>query len=253
MAWPNIVFLIITAVYILELVLTIFSGDDLNDFVFLGPPLSLLNTMGAKNPYEERYNWQLWRLATPLFLSVGFLHWIFNSVCILIVGFIVEGSKIGFVKMAIIFIVTGMGGYLMGSVCSDHAAVGLSPAVFGYVGAMIACVIVNWKALEPIGMMRVCLIFILVLLLMMLLLYQTTMLTGNPNFTSSDMYSNFGGFIVGVCLGMMLMRPTRLQGRLQATSYEKKIFKIGGLLLLIYFILFITLFYTVSEPRNLSY
>lgn len=112
--------------------------------------------------------------------------------------------------MAILFILTGSGGYLMGSVCSDNAAVSLSPSIFGYVAAMIACVIVNWKALEPIGMMRLCIIFILVILFVFLLLFSTTSVTGNPTFDSQDMYANFGGFLSGICLGMMLMRPTRL-------------------------------------------
>jgi len=72
MAWPNIVFLIITVVYIVEIVLTVMSDKDFNEYVFMGPPLSLLDSMGAKNPYEEKKNWQMWRLVTPLFLSLGF-------------------------------------------------------------------------------------------------------------------------------------------------------------------------------------
>ena len=155
--------------------------------------------------------------------------------------------------MAILFILTGFGGYLMGSVCSSHAAVSLSPSIFGYIAAMVACVIVNWKALEPIGMMRVCLLFILIMIFIMLLLVSSATITGSPYFDSSSMYSNFGGFMVGLCLGMMIMRPTRLQGRLQATSYEKLIFKIGGLMLLCYFGLFFTLFYTTVKPVELPY
>lgn len=126
----------------------------------------------------------MWRLVTPLFLSLGFQQYIFNSVSILIIGFITESSKIGFMKMAILFILTGFGGYLMGSVCSDNAAVSNSPSIFGYISAMIACVIVNWKALEQIGMMRLCIIFILVLLFIFLLLFSTTTVTGNPTFDS---------------------------------------------------------------------
>ena len=57
MAWPNIVFLIISAVYAFELIYTEIKGEELNNDVFLGPPLSVLDDFGALNPYKERYEW----------------------------------------------------------------------------------------------------------------------------------------------------------------------------------------------------
>lgn len=45
---------------------------DLNNKVFLGPSTKLLDTWGAKNPYQIQQNYQYWRLITPALLSNGF-------------------------------------------------------------------------------------------------------------------------------------------------------------------------------------
>ena len=101
----------------------------------------------------------------------------------MIVGFICDATKIGFVKMAIIFIGSGVGGTLFGSLCSPNLAVGCDVAYFGFVGALLAAAIVNWHALAPIGMMRLCLIFMIVLLLVILILYTSSYsTTGSPYF-----------------------------------------------------------------------
>lgn len=72
LAFPNIVFNVITIIYILELIISETNFTGLNSFVFLGSDLYLLDQWGAKNPYEIRYNYQYWRLITPIFLTLGF-------------------------------------------------------------------------------------------------------------------------------------------------------------------------------------
>ena len=117
--------------------------------------------------------YQYWRLITPVFLSVGFLQYVFNSIIVLLVGFICEATGAGFKNMAIIFFGSAIGGTLFGSVCSSNLAVGCDIGYFGFIPAMIAAAIVNWHALEPIGMMRLCLIMMLVFLFMILMLFTT--------------------------------------------------------------------------------
>ena len=109
-----------------------------------------------------------------MFLSIGLTQYVFNSVCLLLLGFITEATGIGFAKMAVIYLGAGVGGNLFGSVCAPELAVGADVAVFGLPAAMLGAVIVNWHALKPIGMMRIMLIMMLVLISVMLILFTST-------------------------------------------------------------------------------
>ena len=115
--------------------------------------------------------------------------------------------------MLIIYIGSGIGGTLFGSVCNSNLAVGSDVAYFGFPSAMLSAVIVNWHALEPIGMMRACLIFMCVFLTLFLLIFTSAQYnTGNYYFDYFDMYGHFGSWFTGLCLGMMLMRRVRRRG-----------------------------------------
>lgn len=217
-ALPAVIWFAMTGVYIASCVMSI---DSLNFYVFLGPDLTLLNHWGAKNPYAMRYNYEYWRLITPVFLSVGFLQYVFNSIMLVLIGFICEATGVGFMKMAIIFFGSAIGGTLFGSVCASELAVGCDVGYFGFIPAMISAAVVNWKALEPIGMMRLCLIMMLVFLFMIMVMFtspsplKTT--CGSPfgcPFAYYDFYGHFGSFITGLMLGLMVMPRVRRLGRI---------------------------------------
>lgn len=145
-----------------------------------------------------------------MFLSIGFTQYVFNSATLILLGFITEATGIGFSKMAILLIGSGIGGNLFGAVCSPDLAVGMDVATFGLPASMLGAVAVNWHALAPIGMMRIMLIMMLVLLtLYLILITSTDYPTGNAVFGYYDMYGHFGSFITGLFLGMMLMRRVR--------------------------------------------
>jgi len=84
-----------TAVYVGTL-LAIMILDKPHLFVteFLGPNPEFLNTLQAMNPYEVRYNYQLWRPITSLFLTAGFMQYGFSSAYLLVFGFMLQASKI---------------------------------------------------------------------------------------------------------------------------------------------------------------
>lgn len=199
-----------------------------------------------------RYDWQYWRLVTPLFLSVCFQQFVFNSCALVLLGFILEATGIGFAKMATIFIGSGIGGTFFGAVCSSDLAVGSDIAYFGFISALLAAAIVNWKALDSIGMMRLCLIMMIVFLFIMLLLFTSNPITvinlGYPTFLYYDLYAHFGSFITGLLLGLMLMRRARRVGQVQESSFEKLCFKIGAGGLLFFFGLLIVLWFTCVKP-----
>ena len=148
---------------------------------------------------------------SPIFLSIGFTQYVFNSATLILLGFITEATGIGFSKMAIVLIGSAIGGNLFGAVCSPQLAVGMDVATFGLPASMLGAVAVNWHALAPIGMMRIMLIMMLVLLtLYLILITSNEYQTGTPpGFVYYDKYAHFGSFITGLFLGMMLMRRVR--------------------------------------------
>jgi membrane associated rhomboid family serine protease len=172
---------------------------------------------GALYAAPMKYKYQYWRLITPFFLSVCFQQFVFNSCALVLLGFILEATGIGFIKMATIFIGSGIGGALFGAICSSDLAVGADIAYFGFVSALLAAAIVNWKALESIGMMRLCLIMMIVMLFVILLLFtsinhQVFIELYYPIFLYFDLYAHFGSFVTGLLLGLMLMRRARRLG-----------------------------------------
>ena len=50
-ALPFVMFVIMTVVYVASLIISETSYRGLNNYIFLGPNLSLLNDWGAKNSY----------------------------------------------------------------------------------------------------------------------------------------------------------------------------------------------------------
>lgn len=62
--------LTITAIYLATLISCPFvPNGDLNSYLFLGVEPAYLNTLQAMNPWEVRYNYQLWRPFTSLLLT----------------------------------------------------------------------------------------------------------------------------------------------------------------------------------------
>lgn len=154
--------------------------------------------------------------------------------------------------MAIIYLGSGIGGSFFAAVCSSDLAVGSDIAYFGFVSALFAAAIVNWKALEPLGMMRLCLIMMIVFLgVILLLLTSGVQQIVYPGMVYYSLYAHFGSTITGLFLGLMLMRRARSAGRLQESSFEKLCFKIGAAGLLFFFALLITLWFTAVKPYSI--
>ena len=61
--------------YLITLCWTMFeSGESLDSSIFLGPSYDVLMKCGAKNDYKILYDYQIYRLLTPIFLHNGFVH-----------------------------------------------------------------------------------------------------------------------------------------------------------------------------------
>ena len=114
----------------------------------LGPPIRVLNRMGAKND-EAIFGWgvgrgEWWRLFTSSWLHSGLFHLLLNLLGILSLGVGFERA-FGFVQTALLYIVSG----LLGTVCSTVflpgvISVGASGSMFGLLGAYWADVLFNY-------------------------------------------------------------------------------------------------------------
>lgn len=100
----------------------ILSNTSLYSIEFLGPDPTYLNTLQAMNPYEVRYNYQLWRPFTSLFLTSGFRQYAFSTAYLLVFGFMLQASKMKFMTMLAFYLICGATGNIFGSLCNPDGS-----------------------------------------------------------------------------------------------------------------------------------
>lgn len=165
-----LIWLINTGVYLATLIMMVSPNKVLNKWSFLGPDCSTLHAWGALDAYEIHDNYQVWRLFTSLLLSYGFTTYCIGSGALLIIGFMVENPKMSPSKMALLYFGSGILGNLFSVCIENEPSVGPMPAIMGLVAGQLGMIIVNWKVLHQIGMVRICLIFMNVMIFVIMLL-----------------------------------------------------------------------------------
>jgi membrane associated rhomboid family serine protease len=94
---------------------------------------------------------QYWRLFTPMFLHIGFLHLLTNTFGLLIFGRIVE-RYFGSLNFTLIYLLAGVFGNIASyAVLSTGVGAGASGAVFGIVAAYAAFLYKNRALAGPMG------------------------------------------------------------------------------------------------------
>ncbi|WP_029276404.1 rhomboid family intramembrane serine protease [Carnobacterium jeotgali] len=115
------------AIQILAFILMTLDGGSTNMVTLL--------KYGAKfNPYIVLGEW--WRLITPMFLHIGFIHLLMNSVILYYLGEQLEGM-FGHLRFAGIYLLSGIAGNLASFAFSDSLSAGASTALFGLFGSTI--------------------------------------------------------------------------------------------------------------------
>ncbi|WP_316572026.1 rhomboid family intramembrane serine protease [Neobacillus sp. YIM B06451] len=90
---------------------------------------------GAKfNPLILEGEW--WRFITPVFLHIGFLHLVMNTLGLYFVGTAVE-KMFGSVRFLFVYLFAGFGGSLASFLFSHEVSAGASGAIFGCLGALL--------------------------------------------------------------------------------------------------------------------
>ena len=125
---PSNVTYVLFGFNILIFILIQLAGGPNNDAALLG--------FGVKSNYEINHG-EYWRFVTPIFIHIGFLHIIFNSYAIWIVGPQVE-KLYGPARFTIIYVLSGIGG-VVGSYWRHPflPSAGASGAIFGLFGALL--------------------------------------------------------------------------------------------------------------------
>ncbi|WP_214480258.1 rhomboid family intramembrane serine protease [Bacillus sp. SM2101] len=95
----------------------------------------VLMKFGAKyNPSILAGEW--WRFFTPIFLHIGFLHLLMNTVALFYLGSAVE-KIFGSTRFFIIYMFAGFSGTLLSFALSSSLSAGASGAIFGCFGALL--------------------------------------------------------------------------------------------------------------------
>jgi membrane associated rhomboid family serine protease len=95
---------------------------------------SVLVSFGAKvDPLIAQG--EIWRLLTPAFLHIGFLHLLINTISLLTLGSSAE-TLFGHVRFAAIYMVSAISGSVLSFLLSPAISAGASGAIFGLGGAL---------------------------------------------------------------------------------------------------------------------
>lgn len=164
---------------------------------------------GVPNPHphgsihEKPAPNQWWRFITPIFIHAGIIHIGFNLLLQLTLGRDIE-KLIGSIRFAIVYFASGIFGFVLGGnfAANGIASCGCSGSLFGILAITLLDLLYTWK--RRTGPIKD-LLFILVDVLVAFVL---GLLPGLDNF------SHIGGFLMGLVLGICLLRsPTSISKR----------------------------------------
>jgi len=136
---------------------------------------------------------QPWRFLTAVFLHASILHIGFNMWVLMDIGPVVE-EMYGSARYFFIFVVTGIGGYVLSSLFGNFS-IGASGALLGLIGVLLAMSMGRKSA--GMQMLRSQMIRWLIYILVFGLVMR-----------GIDNFAHIGGFITGFALGkLMVSRP----------------------------------------------
>lgn len=144
---------------------------------------------------------ETWRLITPIFLHIGFLHIAFNGYALYQLGFICE-SLFGGIRFGAAFILCGIGGNLLSATLNSEAvSAGASGAIFGLAGLLLVAAFHNRQELiNPEARSA---------LLRGMLPFVAYNLIFGFVIPGIDNYCHLGGLVTGALLGLIILPGRR--------------------------------------------
>ncbi|KAL2550379.1 RHOMBOID-like 2 [Forsythia ovata] len=170
-----------------------FSFQPLRENPLFGPSSSTLEKLGALNWTKVVHQHQEWRLVSCMWLHAGIIHLLANMLSLIFIGIRLE-QHFGFVRIGIIYLLSGFGGSILSSLfIQNHISVGASGALFGLLGAMLSELITNWTIYtNKIAALLTLLVIVAINLAVGILPHV-------------DNFAHIGGFLTGFLLGFVLL------------------------------------------------
>ncbi|GKY98434.1 hypothetical protein MPSEU_000800900 [Mayamaea pseudoterrestris] len=113
----------------------------------IGPSAQTLIVMGAKDTALIVNENEGWRLISCTVLHAGLVHFFINMLALWFVGGAIETNH-GWIAAIIIFIISAVGGSIFSALfLPGYITVGASGGIFGFIGACLADIVMNWKLL----------------------------------------------------------------------------------------------------------
>ena len=166
------------------------QGGGLSALMNLGSiDMRVLQRLGASLPliYDLM---QPWRFVMAVFLHGSLMHIIFNMWVLMDIGPQIE-ELYGSARFFFIYVVTGIGGYILSSSIGQHVSIGGSGALLGLIGVLLA--ITMGRRSAAMQMIRGQLIRWLVYIAILGFL-----------FPGIDNFAHLGGFASGFVLGKIM-------------------------------------------------
>ncbi|KAA8539896.1 hypothetical protein F0562_026588 [Nyssa sinensis] len=173
-----------------------FSFQPLSENPLFGPSSSTLEKLGALEWNKVVHKHQAWRLITSIWLHAGIIHLLANMLSLVFIGIRLE-QQFGFVRIGIIYFLSGFGGSILSSLfIQKNISVGASGALFGLLGAMLSELITNWTLYTNKAAALSTLLVIVIINLAVGIL---------PHVNN---FAHIGGFLAGFLIGFVLLpRP----------------------------------------------
>ncbi|KAF7813257.1 RHOMBOID-like protein 2 [Senna tora] len=172
------------------------SFQPLRENPLFGPSSSTLTKMGALQWDSVVNGHEGWRLVSCIWLHAGLIHLAANMLSLIFIGIRLE-QQFGFVKIGVIYLISGFGGSVLSCLfIRNNISVGASGALFGLLGAMLSELITNWTIYSNKAAALATLVVIIVINLAIGILPHV------------DNFAHIGGFLSGFLLGFILLpRP----------------------------------------------
>ncbi|WOL14999.1 RHOMBOID-like protein 2 [Canna indica] len=173
-----------------------FAFQPLKENPLLGPSSTTLDELGALDVQKVVGQRQWWRLVSCIWLHAGLVHVLANMLSLLLIGIRLE-QEFGFMKIGLLYIVSGFGGSLLSALfIKSSISVGASGALFGLLGCMLSELLTNWTIYTNKCAALLTLVVIIAINLAVGILPHV------------DNFAHIGGFMSGFFLGfVLLIRP----------------------------------------------
>ncbi|MBI4167190.1 MAG: rhomboid family intramembrane serine protease [Acidobacteria bacterium] len=186
--WPPVATLVILAVNVLLYMMMEWAGGSKDVNV-------LLDFGASYGPFIRRGEY--WRLIMPMFLHIGMIHLLMNSLALFLLGRILE-SVYGYGRFAVLYVVSGMGSSFLSMTISQGPAAGASGSIMGTAGAMLAIGFLHRGAV-PWRLRRAFGVGILPLILINLAL--------GYSIPGIDNWGHIGGLFMGMLVSGLMAPP----------------------------------------------